>query len=144
MEDINVWTFLYGSYMDRNFLKNLDFHPEELQVGKLHGFDITIDPIANLHQADNSTVYGLLAKSSYSELTKLYSQVSNLKGNEYLPITVQIVLLNSTAVQALCYIAPSLSPSQVQLEYVNTILSVCAEYDFPEWYLQKIRRFIVT
>ena len=142
MEDINVWTFFYGSYMDADILKSLEFYPIEMKVGKLHGYEISIDPLANLQKSDNSTVYGIVTLSPYFELNKLYTQVPNLKGNDYYPISVHIELQNKTMIQALCYIAPSLTPGEVQPDYVNTILSICEKYDFPRWYHQKIKKYL--
>jgi hypothetical protein len=43
-----VWTFFYGSYINFDVLKEVDLVPESWEVARLGGFDIRIEPRANL------------------------------------------------------------------------------------------------
>jgi hypothetical protein len=42
MTEPKVWTFFYGSYINFNVLKEVNFTPERWEVARLHGFDIRI------------------------------------------------------------------------------------------------------
>jgi hypothetical protein len=46
--DRKVWTFWYGSYMNPAVLAEVDLRPDSFEVGRLDGFDIRIEPLANL------------------------------------------------------------------------------------------------
>jgi hypothetical protein len=43
-----VWTFWYGSYMNPAVLAEVDLRPESFEVARLDGYDIRIEPLANL------------------------------------------------------------------------------------------------
>lgn len=68
-----VWTFFYGSYIDFDVLKEVDLIPQEWEVARLAGFDIRIEPRANLIRSDAGAVYGILATATADELTRLYT-----------------------------------------------------------------------
>lgn len=67
-----VWTFFYGSYINFEVLREVDFVPENCEVARLAGFDIRIQPGANLVRCDDGTVYGILATATHDELARLY------------------------------------------------------------------------
>jgi hypothetical protein len=46
--ETRVWVFFYGSYINREVLKEVELVPASVQVAKLAGFDIQIAPRANL------------------------------------------------------------------------------------------------
>ena len=52
-----VWVFFYGSYMNFDVLKEVDLLPEQWDVARVNGYDITIQPRANLIRSDRACVY---------------------------------------------------------------------------------------
>src|SRR5690349_5671451 len=56
-----VWTFFYGSYINFGVLEELGLVPEQWEVARLRGYDIRIEPRANLVRADQHCVYGIVA-----------------------------------------------------------------------------------
>lgn len=72
MKVTKVWTFFYGSYINFEVLKEVDLVPERWEVARLGGFDIRIEPRANLVQSDTDVVYGIAATATHEELTRLY------------------------------------------------------------------------
>ena len=60
MADELVWTFFYGSNMDPAVLESVDYRPEHIFTAKLSGYDIDINPLANLIRSDAHCVYGAL------------------------------------------------------------------------------------
>ena len=58
MAEPTVWTFFYGSYMNLSVLKEVNLIPGQWEVANLNGFDIQIQPRANLIRSEQHCVYG--------------------------------------------------------------------------------------
>src|SRR5580704_8946932 len=69
----NVWAFFYGSYMNFGVLREVEIVPESWCVARLDGFDIRIQPRANLIRSDQHCVYGIVVTATHAELTRLYA-----------------------------------------------------------------------
>ena len=52
MEEIKVSTFFYGSYMNPAVLAEVDIIPERIEVARLSGYDICIQPRAESFRPD--------------------------------------------------------------------------------------------
>ncbi len=141
MTESRVWVFFYGSYMNFDVLKEVHFVPERWEVAKLNGFDIVIQPRANLVRSDRHCVYGILATATHSELERLYAHAKGILGETYLPEAVMAETLSGMWKPALCYIAPSMEPRPAEKDYVDRILKAAREYRFPTWYLEHIESF---
>ena len=46
MAEHQVAVFFYGSYMNLDVLKGVDLRPERVEVARLPGFDIRIEPLS--------------------------------------------------------------------------------------------------
>ena len=136
-----VWTFFYGSFMNRDVLSKADVQPTEEQVARLDGWDLKIAPRATLVPSEGSCVYGILAQLTHPELDKLYTKDWFGFGS-YLPEAV--IVTNATARQsaALCYIAWQVEGGKPTQEYLGKMLSVAREYSFPEEYVRHIQSFL--
>jgi hypothetical protein len=141
MKQPKVWTFFYGSYMNLNVLKEVDLVPEEYQVGKLSGFDIQIQPLANLVRSDQHCVYGIVVKVTHDELKRLYAHAEHVLGGVYLPEAVLTEMRDGTWRPALCYIAPSLDPKPAAHDYIDRIVGPARKYAFPTWYIERLESF---
>jgi hypothetical protein len=62
-----VWTFFYGSYINFDVLKEVELQPAEWEVARVHGYDINIEPRANLVRSESDTVYGIVATATHEE-----------------------------------------------------------------------------
>jgi len=136
-----VWTFFYGSYMNRKVLAEVGLVPERLEPGRLDGYDIRIEPRANLVASERDCVYGALAQASHDELARLYAHAQDVLGETYRPHPVLVVTQDGTWRPALCYIAPSMAPRPADPAYVERILGPARELGFPRWYLERLERF---
>jgi hypothetical protein len=136
-----VWTFFYGSYMNLNVLKEVDLVPERYQVARLTGFDIRIQPLANLVKSDRHCVYGMVATATHEELKRLYAHAEHTLGGVYLPEAVLTETLHHTWRPALCYIAPSMDPKPATADYIERIVGPAKEYGFPTWYIERVESF---
>jgi hypothetical protein len=136
-----VWTFFYGSYMNRRVLAEVDLVPERSEVARLWGFEIRIQPLANLVPADGACVYGLLATATHTELTRLYRHAEEVLGSLYLPEAVLVEAQDGASRPALCYLAQQMEPKPAAADYVDRILEPARELGFPSWYLARLESF---
>lgn len=141
MSHSTVTTFFYGSYMNRDVLREVDLDPERFEPARLPGFDISIRPLANLAPSDQRMVHGVLASATHDELERLYRHAQDVLGGLYLPHPVLAQRATGAFEVALCYIAPSLDPAPADAAYVQRILGPARAYGFPEEYLRRLESF---
>jgi AIG2-like family len=135
-----VAVFFYGSYMNRDVLKEAHLVSTEVEVARLDGFEILINPLANLVPAPQGVVYGILTHAAHPELERLYAHAEHVLGGVYLPEAV-LVHVHTGQVPALCYIAPHMEPAAPDPAYVERIVAPAREYGFPEPYIAKLESF---
>jgi Gamma-glutamyl cyclotransferase, AIG2-like len=133
-----VWGFFYGGLINPEVMARVGMKPTGQEVATLPGYDIRIRPLVNLVTDPGSVVYGLLLQLTHEELHKVYSQ---LKAT-YLPQPVLAFTLDGKARPALCYVVPELADGEAEAEHVLSLLKAAEKLDFPDWYLEKIRRFL--
>ena len=141
MAETEVWTFFYGSYINFDVLREVELEPTQWEVARLHGYDITIEPRANLERSDADTVYGILATATHGQLDDLYAHAREVLGETYQPEAVLAETLERTWRPALCYICPDMEPRPADPDYVARILGPARQYGFPSWYIDRLARF---
>ena len=139
MTQPTVWTFFfYGSFINLHVLKQVDYVPEQFEVARLCGFDIRIQPLANLVRSDQHCVYGTVATAAHEQLRRLYSQDWV---RTYVPEPVLVKTLDGKWRAAFCYIAPSSEPRAATDNYIDRIVGPAKEYAFPDWYIDGLESF---
>lgn len=141
MSEPKVWTFFYGSYINFNVLKEVNFVPERWEVARLHGFDIQIGPRANLVRSDQHSVHGIIATATHTELSRLYAHAKDVLGEVYLPEAVLVETLDGRWRPALCYICPVMEPRPATNDYLDRIVGPAREYGFPDGYIRRLESF---
>jgi hypothetical protein len=141
MSQPRVWTFFYGSYINFNVLKEVNCTPEQWAVARLHGYDIRIQPRANLVRSDQHSVYGIIATATHAELDRLYAHAKDVLGELYLPEAVLVETLDGKWQPALCYICPEMEARPAANDYIDRIAGPAKAYGFPDWYIQRLERF---
>jgi hypothetical protein len=136
-----VWTFFYGSYINRQVLAEVGLFPAQWEVARLGGFDIVIRPRANLVGSEQHSVYGILATATHAELERLYTHAKDVLGQVYLPEAVLAQTTDGKWRPALCYLAPAMEPRPAANDYIDRIAGPAREYGFPEWYVRRIESF---
>jgi hypothetical protein len=137
-----VWTFFYGSNMNLDVLKKVDYIPAQVHVARLHGFDIRIRPLANLVRSDRHCVYGILATGTHDELERLYGRyVRDELGVSYFPEAVLCEKLDGTMVPALCYTSSATEPAAAAANYLDRVLAPARDFGFPDWYLKRLEEY---
>ena len=138
MAEPKVWVFFYGSFINRDVLKQAGYVPDRFEVARLNGFDIQIRPLANLVRSGRHCVYGIVAPATHEQLRRLYSQ--DWVGT-YLPEAVLIQTEDGRLMPALCYIAPPAPAAPAAADYVERIAGPAREYGFPDWYVARLQGF---
>jgi hypothetical protein len=136
-----VWTFFYGSYINFNVLKEVNYVPQDWEVARLNGFDMVIRPRANLIRSPQHSVYGILATATHEELGRLYAHAHDVLGETYLPEAVLVETLDGKCRPALCYIAPAMQPRPAADDYIDRIIGPARIYGFPDWYIAHLDSF---
>lgn len=140
-----IWTFYYGSNMDLEVLKAVDYVPEQVEVARLYGYDIVVAPLANLIRSEQHCVYGILATGTHEELERLYgSYVRDKLGAVYLPEAVICEKQDGSQMPALCYLSPPQDPAPVSEDYLEKLLRPALRFGFPQWYIDKLESFRST
>ncbi len=142
MSKKTIWTFYYGSNINLEILKRVDYVPDRVEVARLHGFDITISPLANLAPSEHHCVYGILATGTHADLDRLYGRyVKGELGAIYLPEAVLCQTLDGRWIPALCYIAAPTDQARATDDYLDRIVKPARKYGFPEWYIERLESF---
>ncbi|MFY9227632.1 MAG: gamma-glutamylcyclotransferase family protein [Blastocatellia bacterium] len=141
MTQPKVWVFFYGSYMNLKVLKEVEIIIEHWEVAKLNGFDIKIEPRANVVYSNQYCVYGIVTKATHQELTRLYSHAENILGEIYLPQAVIVETLDNKSQPALCYICPNMVSRPASRDYIDRIVTPAKEFNFPQWYIDRLESF---
>ena len=138
MSEPRVGVFFYGSFINLRVLAEVDLVPERVEIARLWGHDIRIEPPANLVRDDARCVYGILCDATHAELARLYGQ--EWVGT-YLPEAVLVETAGGPLVPALCYIAPSTAVAPASGDYIDRIVDAARTHGFPAWYIERLERF---
>ena len=130
--------FFYGSFMNRSALAEAGLVPARIEPARLWGFDIRIQPLANLVPSERHCVHGILCEASGSELDRLYGQGWV---RAYRPEAVIVGTRGGGLVPALCYIAPPQERALAAGDYLDRIVGAAREHGFPGWYIERLEGF---
>lgn len=141
MNQPEIWTFFYGSYMNLDVLREVDYAPRNYEMARLPGFALTICPLANLVRSEHDMAYGIVATGTHAELERLYDHAEEVLGGRYLPEAVLVETGQGRWIPALCYIAPDLKAKPATTDYIDRIAVAARLHGLPEWYLEHIASF---
>lgn len=136
-----VRVFFYGSYINRNVLREVDLVPESVQVARLFNHDIEIRPLANLVKSEGRCVYGILIAATHEELSRLYDHARDVLGGVYLPEAVLVETSDGTWHPSLCYICHDMTSAPPRPDYVDRIVMPARKLGFPDWYIGRLEKF---
>jgi hypothetical protein len=141
MAEPKVWVFFYGSYINLDVLREVQLVPEQWEVARLHGFDIRIQPRANLIPSPEHSVYGIEATATHGELARLYAHARDVLGEVYLPEAVLVQNLAGLWRPALCYLCPEMVPRPADNAYIERITGPARRLGFPAGYIARLESF---
>jgi cation transport regulator ChaC len=138
MAEREVWMFFYGSFINKQVLAESDIQLDDFDVARLHDFDIEIAPLATLVPSRGARAYGIVTSVPNTKVRALYEQDWV---RHYYPEGVLVKTRDGREMAALCYICSHEEKSPPTADYVEKIAGPAEAYGFPEWYVEKIRRF---
>lgn len=133
-----VWGYFYGGLINPAVMARVGLKPTAQELGTLSGFDLRIAPYVNLVPEPDGLVFGLLMRTTHSELTHVYSQLKAV----YNPVAVLVMNSEGRFRPALCYIVEEMAPAQADAEHVEVLACAGEQLGFPSWYLEKVRSFL--
>ncbi len=132
-----VKVFFYGLFMDETVLAAEGIQPTDVQPGFLDGYRLRIGDRATLVRQPGDRAYGVLMTIAEREAASLYADASVA---DYLPEPVNVELLDGTRHRATCYNLPEERVAGAKPEYAKALLGLAARLEFPDSYLDQIRR----
>lgn len=141
MSEAKVAAFFYGSFINTSVLAEVDLIPDGVTVAVLNGFDIRIQPLANLIRSDAHRVYGIVVEATHEELDRLYGYVEHKLGGVYLPEAVLVETLDKTWAPVLTYISHTMESQPPANRYVDRIVDPARALGFPQWYIDRLESF---
>lgn len=142
MIDRKIQVFLYGSAISLSVLETAGLKKRAFAPATINGFDLNIQPIANLAEAGDGVVYGILANFTHDEIEKL--KAHHLSGLTNATYNIEPVLVNTRGgkiVPAITYLSTNLPAAFAENAYIDKILKAADAYGFPNWYLDRINKF---
>ena len=112
--------------------------PEKIDVARLNGFQIYLCPHACIQRSDEHSIYGILVQATHEELNKLYTMPGV---GVFLPQAVLVETCDGKLQPTLCYIPPTRGDKPADQEYLEHLVKVARQYDFPEWYVRRLESF---
>lgn len=137
-----ISTFFYGSWINLEILKEKDLFPEQHEVAKLYGYDIYVQPIANLVRSERALVYGILLGTTREKHQKILTALTQgTMGNIYLPEAVLVETIEGMWKPALCYMASRNEVTPSSSDYLDPFVKSARDWKFPEWYIKHLESF---
>ena len=137
-----VQVFFYGSFMNLRVLEEAGIPKRPFAPAAIHGYELVIQPHANITEAGDGVVYGILANITHAELETLYStHLGTITTAHYLPEATLVSTRGGKIVPAMVYIAHDMTPALADNAYVDRILKPASDYGFPSWYQERIAAF---
>lgn len=145
MNDRKIQVFLYGSSINLDVLSKAGLKKRAFAPAMLLGFELTIQPVANLVENGDGVVFGILANFTHSEIeTLVASHTPSLTDAPYQVEPVIVRTRGGRTVPALTYLSADMAPGMADKAYISRILKPAKNYGFPSWYIERIKAFLPT
>ena len=129
--------FFYGLFMDESLLAKKGILPGSSAVGHVDGFALRIGERAALLRSAGARAYGIMMNISDNAAKELYAERSVA---DYVPEPVTVNLSDGSEVEAICYNLPEEKITGTNKDYAASLLELAARLEFPESYLDEIRK----
>lgn len=142
MADRKVQVFFYGSFISLSVLEAAGLKKRAFAPAAVNGFELVIQPHANMVEGGDGVVYGILANLTHAELDKLYgTHLGTFTSSAYHPEAVLVSTRGGKIAPAMTYICQDMEPGIAEAAYVDKILKAATSYGFPKWYVERIASF---
>jgi AIG2 family protein len=130
-----VAVFFYGSFIRREVMARGGLRPGHIEVARLSGFDIHVDPHACITRSGEHSIYGILVQASHDELKRLYTMDGV---GVFLPEAVVVEVEGGRLQPAMCYIPPARQHQPADLDYLALLVAAAREHGFPAAYIARL------
>ncbi len=139
MTNRKVQVFFYGSFISLSVLEEAGIKKRAFAPACIHGYEMLMQPVANLHENGDGVVYGILANLTHDELDTLYNtHLSSFTDYKYKPEAMLVTTRGGKIVPALVYVCDNMKPEQAETVYIEKVLKAAKSYGFPGWYIDHI------
>ena len=133
--------FFYGSFIRPDVMARGGLHPDRVEVARLDGFDIRIDPHASISRSPSHAICGIVVQATHDELGRLYAQGGV---GVFLPEAVVVSTADHRLLPALCYISPAHGGQPPDLDYLARLVAAGRAHGFPAWYLDRLEALVIA
>lgn len=142
MSERKIQVFLYGSAISLDVLSQTGLKKRAFAPASIAGFDLVVQPVANIVENGDGAVFGILANFTHDEINTLVNgHTPTLTEATYNPEPVIVRTRGGKIVPAITYISTDLTPGFAEDAYIDRILKPAKSYGFPRWYLERIEAF---
>ncbi|NVJ70543.1 MAG: gamma-glutamylcyclotransferase, partial [Alphaproteobacteria bacterium] len=135
MANRKVQVFFYGSFISLSVLEEAGIKKRAFAPACIQGYEMLMQPHANLHENGDGIVYGILANLTHDELDTLYhSHIETITTATYKPEAMLVHTRGGKIVPALVYVSDDMEPKQAENAYIDKVLKAATSYGFPKWY----------
>lgn len=140
MADRKVQVFFYGSFINLQVLEEAGLKKRAFAPACIHGYEMLMQPVANLRENGDGVVYGILVNLTHAELDTLYTKhIATITDYVYKPEAIFVATRGGKIVPALVYVCDNMKPEQAENAYIDKVLKAATSYGFPGWYLDHIK-----
>lgn len=133
--------FFYGLFMDVTILSKNGIQPSNPRWGQLNDYTLKIGNRASLIPCKGEKSYGILMTVDPDAIQSLYVEASVA---DYIPEVVEVITDSNDTVSATCYNLPAESLTGTNAAYATSLHQLATRLDFPEEYLEKIKKMSTT
>lgn len=142
MAERKVQVFFYGSFMNLKVLEEAGLKKRPFAPACIHGYELTVQPHANITESGDGVVYGILANMTHSELEVLYGgHLASITDAPYHPEAMLVFTRGGKIAPAMVYIATDMKPGIADGAYIDRLIKAASDYGFPAWYRERIASF---
>lgn len=136
-----VAVFFYGSFMRPEVMANAKFTPEKVEVARLNGYDICLDPHANIFKKSFASVYGIVVHATHDDLSQMYGATGV---GAFLPEAVLVDTLNDCYLPVLCYMPPKRNDAVPDQPYLLRLIEAATFRGLPSEYIERLKKYLVA
>lgn len=133
-----VAVLFYGSFMRPEVMAQAGFVPQKIEVARLSGYDICLDPHANIFPHSTASIYGIVVYPTHTELERMYG-ASGV--GSFLPEAVLVTTTEMRFLPVLCFMPPHRNHQAPDQAYLKRLIAAAQLQGLPSEYIARLEAF---
>jgi AIG2-like family len=133
-----VAVFFYGSFMRPDVMAKAEFNPTSVDVAQLNGYDICLDPHANIFPSPMHSIHGIVVQISHAALDRMYG-ASGV--GSFLPEAVLVTTADGRWLPVICYMPPTRSTHLPDQPYLERLIEAAKLRGLPSYYIARLQSY---